>query len=103
MKEETNYEKVLRLIKEMDEKDKLRTAIRMCESSVSIIDFNKEKMLKKFDNRLKEIDEEYRTTILNWRKFFIVNFTMSYYTYLSNEEQNQIALYLFNNIKLTNK
>ena len=103
MKEETNYEKVLRLIKEMDEKDKLRTAIRMCESSVSIIDFNKEEMLKKFDNQLKEIDKEYRTTILNWRKFFIVNFTMSYYTYLSNEEQNQIALYLFNNIKLTNK
>lgn len=98
MKEETNYEKLLGLIKEMDEKDKLRTAIRMCESSVSIIDFNKEEMLKKFDNQLKEIDEEYRTTILNWRKFFIVNFTMSYYTYLSREEQNQIALYLFNNI-----
>lgn len=102
MKEETNYEKVLGLIKEMDEKDKLRTAIRMCESSVSIIDFNKEEMLKKFDNQLKEIDKEYRTIILNWRKFFIVNFTMSYYTYLSKEEQNQIALYLFNNIKITN-
>lgn len=103
MKKETNYEKVLGLIKDMDEKDKLRTAIRMCESSVSIIDFNKEEMLKKFDNQLKEIDKEYRTTILNWRKFFILNFTMSYYTYLSREEQNQIALYLFNNIKIMGK
>ena len=50
MKEKTNYEKVLGLIKEMDEKDKLRTAIRMCESSVSIIDFNKEEMLNIIKN-----------------------------------------------------
>ena len=72
----------------------------MCESSVSIIDYDKNEMLQKFDNKLKEIDEEYRTTLLNWRKFFIVNFTMSYYTYLNKEEQNQIAMYLFNKIEL---
>ena len=47
---------------------------------------------------LKEIDEEYRTTILNFRKFFNVGFAMAKLIEMTKEEQNQVALYLFNNI-----
>lgn len=48
---------------------------------------------------LSEIDEEYRTTILNFRKYYNVTFAMGKIMEITKEEQNQVALYLFNNIK----
>lgn len=47
---------------------------------------------------LKEIDEEYRTTLINFRKYKGVMFTMAKLMEIPNEEQNQVALYLFNNV-----
>ncbi len=47
---------------------------------------------------LKEIDEEYRTTLINFRKYKVVMFTMAKLMEIPNEEQNQVALYLFNNV-----
>ncbi|MBO5413982.1 MAG: hypothetical protein J6A29_06910, partial [Clostridia bacterium] len=44
-------------------------------------------------------NEEYRTTIVNFSKYKLVTFTMAKITELNTEEQNKMALYLFNNIK----
>ena len=49
---------------------------------------------------LKSIDEEYRTTNINMAKYFNVMFAVSKLMESSVEQQNQVALYLFNNIKL---
>ena len=41
-------------------------------------------MYEKFDTMLKEVDEEYRTTIINFAKYKV--------------EKNKVVLYLINNI-----
>ena len=86
------------MINDMDIKDKLRLAIRINESDYIHLNYDKKKEFEQYDNMLKEIDEEYRTTILNFRKFFNVGFAMAKLFEMSKEEQNQVALYLFNNI-----
>ena len=55
-------------------------------------------MYEKFDTLLKEIDKEYRTTIINFNKYPIVNFAMAKITEMDSTEQNRVALYLFNSI-----
>lgn len=91
------------MINDMDIKDKLRLAIRMSESDYTNLKYNKPEEYQYFDNMLKEIDEEYRTTILNFRKYFNVTFAMAKIMEMTKEEQNQVALYLFNNIKKLGK
>ena len=53
-------------------------------------------MYEKFDTMLKEVDEEYRTTLINFAKYHLIMFTMAKIMEMTQEEQNQIALYLFN-------
>lgn len=55
-------------------------------------------MYNYFDNELREIDEEYRTTLINFAqtKYFNINFTMAKLIEMTSEEQNQVALFLFN-------
>ena len=89
--------KLIEIINEMDIKDKLRLAIRMSESNYTNLKYDKPEMYEKFDNQLKEIDEEYRTTIINFNKYPTITFAMAKIMEMSKEEQNQIALYLFNN------
>ena len=79
-------------------KDKLRLAIRVNESDYIHLNYDKKKEFEQYDNMQKEIAEEYRTTILNFKKFFNVGFAMAKLFEMSKEEQNQVALYLFNNI-----
>lgn len=86
------------MINDMDIKDKLRLAIRINESDYIHLNYDKKKEFEQYDNMLEEIDEEYRTTILNFKKFFNVGFAMAKLFEMSKEEQNQVALYLFNNI-----
>ena len=57
-------------------------------------------MYKCFDTMLKEIDKEYRTTLINFAKYHLIMFAMAKIMEMTKEEQNQVALYLFNNIKL---
>ena len=52
----------------------------------------------KKDNMLKEIDEEYRTTLINFAKYNLIMFAVAKIMEMTKEEQNQVALYLFNNI-----
>ena len=45
---------------------------------------------------LKEIDEEYITTLINFAKYHLIIFTMAKIMEVTIEEQNQVAFYLFN-------
>ena len=49
---------------------------------------------------LKSIDEEYKTTNINMAKYFNVIFAEAQLMESPIEQQNQVALYLFNSIKL---
>lgn len=49
---------------------------------------------------LKEVDEEYRTTLINFgqSKYCIINFTMAKIMEMKQVERNKVALYLFNRV-----
>ena len=47
---------------------------------------------------LKSIDEEYRTTLVNFGKYKLVMFAMAKLMEIETTEQNKIALYLFNTL-----
>lgn len=67
---------------------------------VSVLKYDKPEMYKYFDSLLKEIDIEYRTTLVNFAKYHLIMFAMAKIMEMKKEEQNQTALFLFNNIKL---
>lgn len=87
---------IIEMINNMDIKDKLRLAIRMSDSNYTNLKYDKSEMYEKFDNQLKEIDEEYRTTIINFNKYPTITFTMAKIMEMNNNLQNQIAMYLYN-------
>ena len=91
---------LINMINDMDIKDKLRLAICMSQSKWSGLIYNTKENYEKFDNMLKTIDEEYRTTLINFGKYKIVMFAMSKLMEMKTIEQNKVALYLFNSIKL---
>ena len=97
---ENKVENVINIIKDLDTKDKLRLGICLTTSDWANILYNKTEMYEKFDTMLKEIDEEYRTTLINFAKYKIVMFTMAKIMEMEITERNKIALYLFNDIKL---
>ena len=86
------------MINDMDIKDKLRLAICMSQSKRSGLVYNTKENYEKFDTMLKEVDEEYRTTITNFAKYKLVMFAMAKLMEMETTEQNKVALYLFNNI-----
>ena len=88
------------MINDMDLTNKLRLAICMSDSSCTNLKYDKPKMYKYFDSMLKEINEEYRTTFINFAKYHIIMFAMAKIMEMTKEEQNQVALYLFNNISI---
>ena len=81
------------MIKDMDIKDKLRLAICMSQSKWSDLIYNTKENYEKFDNMLKNIDEEYKTTIINLGKYKLVMFTMAKLIEMETTEQNKVALY----------
>lgn len=93
---------IIDIIKDMYIKDKLRLAKNMSQSSFLSIKYNKKEMYKYYDNKFREINEEYRTTLINFdqTKYFNINFTMAKLIEMTSEEQNQVALFLFNSINL---
>ena len=97
--EENKVKNVINIIKDMDTKDKLRLGICLTTSDCANILYNKTEMYEKFDTMLKEIDEEYRTTLINFAKYKLVMFTMAKIMETEQNERNKITLYLFNNIK----
>jgi len=95
--EQTN--KMIDVIKSMSEKDKLRLVICLADSSMSNISYDKEEILKIADTKLREIDEEYRTTYANMRKYGSVLLTTAMITELLPEEQNKVVMFLINSIR----
>ena len=87
------------MINNMDIKDKLRLAICMSQSEWLGLIYNTKENYEKFDNMLKGIDEEYRTTLINFGKYKIVMFAMAKLMKMHTTEQNKVALYLLNIIK----
>ncbi len=99
--EESKVENVINIIKDMNTKDKLRLGICITKSDWANILYNKSEMYERFDTMLKEIDEEYRTTLINFgqSKYFIINFAMAKFMEMEQTDRNKVALYLLNRIK----
>ena len=97
--EENKVENVINIIKDMNIKDKLRLGICLTTSDWANILYNKTEMYEKIDTILKEVDEEYRTTLINFAKYKLVMFTMAKIMEMQEVERNKVAIYLFNSIK----
>lgn len=93
-------EYIINLIKEMNINDKLRLGVAMFSSSFININYNKKEMFEKMDNKLKEIDSTYVMSFSGIYDHAVVMFAMSKIMEFTKEEQNRIALYLINCIKL---
>ena len=95
--EKVNY--VIDMIKDMDLENKLRLAICMCDNySHTNLQYDKKEMYKCFDNLLKEINIEYRTTTVNFSNYPYTIFISSKIMEMDSAQQNKVALYLFNSI-----
>ena len=89
---------VIDIIKNMDLKNKLRLGVCMSSSAYTNLKYNKAHIHSIFDKRLKEIDNEYLTSYVNMRKYPVILFAMAKIMEMNNQEQNHVALYLFNSI-----
>ena len=89
---------VIKIINEMDIKDKLRLAICISQSEWSGLKYNTKEYYDKFDSMLKELDEEYRTALVNFAKYKLVMFAMAKLMEMDINELNKIAVYLVNSI-----
>ncbi len=89
---------VIDIIKNMDLKNKLRLGVCMSSSAYTNLKYNKAHIHSIFDKRLKEIDNEYLVSYVNMRKYPKILFIMAKIMEMNNQEQNQIAMYLYNSI-----
>ena len=97
--EESKAENVINIIKDMNTKDKLRLGICLTTSDWANILYNKTEMYEKFDTMLKEVDEEYRTTLINFAKYKLVMITMAKIMEMEQIQRNKVILFLFNSVK----
>lgn len=97
--EESKAENVINIIKDMNTKDKLRLGICLTTSDWANILYNKTEMYEKFGTMLKEVDEEYRTTLINFAKYKLVMFTMAKIMEMEQIQRNKVILFLFNSVK----
>ena len=92
-----NY--LIDMIKDMDIENKLRLAICMCDDySHTNLAYDKKELYKYFDNLLKQINIEYKTTLINFANYPLIMFAIAKIMEMDSEEQNKVALYLFNSI-----
>ncbi len=89
---------VIDIIKNMDLKNKLRLGVCMSSSAYTNLKYNKAHIHSIFDKKLKEIDNEYLASYVNMRKYPTILFVMAKIMEMNNQEQNQIAMYLYNSI-----
>ena len=97
--EQEKVKYLIDMINNMDIKDKLRLEICMSQSKWSELIYNTKEYYEKFDNMLKDVDEEYRTTLIDFGKYKLVMFAMAKLMEIKTIEQNKVALYLFNIIE----
>ena len=89
---------VIDIIKNMELKNKLRLGVCMCSSAYTNLKYNKAHIHSIFDKKLKEIDNEYLASYVNMRKYPTILFVMAKIMEMNNQEQSQVAMYLFNSI-----
>ncbi len=71
----------------------------MCDNySHTNLEYDKKERHKYFDNLLKKINSEYRTSTINFANYPYIIFVSSKIMEMDFTEQNKIALYLFNTI-----
>ena len=87
------------MINGMDLKDKLKLGVCMSSSAYTNIKYNKAHIHSIFDKRLKEIDNEYLVSYVNIKKYPTILFVMAKIMEMTEDEQNRITLYLYNNIE----
>ena len=93
-----NAKDVIDIIKNMDLKNKLRLGVCMSSSAYTNLKYNKAHIHSIFDKSLKQIDNEYLVSYVNMRKYPTILFVMAKIMEMNNQEQSQVALYLFNSI-----
>ncbi len=91
---------VISIIKDMDLKNKLRLGLCISSSAYTNLKYNKAHIHSIFDKKLKEIDNEYLTSYVNMRKYPTILFAMAKIMEMNNNQQNQVAMYLYNNIEI---
>ena len=91
---------VISIIKDMDLKNKLRLGVCMSSSAYTNLRYYKPHIYSVFDKKLKEIDNEYLTSYVNMRKYPTTLFAMAKIMEMNNNQQNQVAMYLYNNIEI---
>ena len=89
---------VIDIIKNMDLKNKLRSGVCMSLSAYTNLKYNNAHIHSIFDKKLKEIYNEYLASYVNMRKYPTILFVMAKIMEMNNQEQNQIAMYLYNSI-----
>ena len=97
-KKDDKVKKVISIIKSMDLKNRLRLGVCMSSSAYTNLKYNKAHIHSIFDKRLKEIDNEYLASYVNMRKYPTILFVMAKIMEMNKTEQNQVAMYLYNNI-----
>lgn len=93
---ENIVEKYIEILKEMNMKDKLKLAIKICESFYSNIGYNRKEMLAYFYLMLENLDEEYKNFPVINSKY--ISIMIAKFMEMNPQEQNRTALYLFNDI-----
>ena len=89
---------VISIIKSLDLKNKLRLGLCISSSAYTNLKYNKVHIHSIFDKKLKKIDNEYLASYVNMRKYPTILFVMAKIMEMNNQEQNHVALYLFNSI-----
>ena len=74
----------------------------MSSSAYTNLKYNKAHVHSIFDKKLKEIDNEYLVSFVNIRKYPTILFVMAKIMEMNYNHQNQVLMYLYNNIKLEN-
>ena len=95
--EKVNY--LIDMINDMDLTNKLRLAICMSNSICTNLKYDKTEMYKYFDSLLKEINIDYRSSLINFANYPYIMFAMAKIMEMDSFEQNKVALYLFNSIE----
>ena len=91
---------VIDIINNMDFKNKLRLGVCVSSSAYTNLKYNKAHIHSIFDKRLKEVDNEYLASYVNMRKYPSILFVMAKIMEMNYTEQNQVAIYLYNNIEI---
>ena len=60
--------------------------------------YNKAHIHRIFDKKLKEINNEYLVSYVNMKKYPTILFVMAKIMEMNNQEQTQVAMYLYNSI-----